>query len=619
MPSARARSRAGARRRRPRAGCARRPRGRRPSRARGHGPRPTPPSRARRRAAARSAPSCRIVASIPSRLARKLDSRDRLRVRMLARRRLVERLRGERLHQRGQRSGVVERRLRVHLAHLDGSEPRMGAHVPPDERVVVEVARPRPPRPPPARHTRPSRENARGHAASRVRAHDREARARQAGVRRRTSTGCSAASPWSSGRCRAARSAPDRRLRVGRADVHVQRALRACGGSGCASVWSSRAVALLVGQRTSPQRAVGCRPAAISVAPASARAAARAACCSSAGGLATRCGRPACAARPRTRTPRARPATPGSSICRQHLARRRCASWWIARIDQQQLLLHAEGERVGGSEGVLHGRGTYCAERGVARRSARTRARRQGRSRSRRSRCRRRRRPPRTRRGATRASLVDAQAAERGGDPGDDLDHRGGAAALRPARPPPRAGLDHLARPCGRAHARSRSPSATSYQARAPGWRAVHCTTSISDHVRGSYTLAVARCAPSRASRRAARARTKSLLRDPRGRRGHVAPVELVHPGRQSGARREPEAQPVAGAPRRRAQHQVGRLRGDVLARPGRGRPGSRRSRAPPGTSRGQFGERLAQLHVAARRRHQRVGQLRGCRTACRS
>jgi hypothetical protein len=31
-------------------------------------------------------------------------------------------------------------------------------------------------------------------------------------------------------------------------------------------------------------------------------------------------------------------------------------------------------------------------------------------------------------------------------------------------------------------------PSPTVYQARAPGWRAVHCTTSISDQVRVSKT-----------------------------------------------------------------------------------------------------------------------------------
>ena len=78
--------------------------------------------------------------------------------------------------------GVLERGLHVHLAHLDGSEPRMRAHVPPDERVVVEVPR-RPRRPAPSQHTRPSRETKRGHSAARIRAHDREARARQAGVR----------------------------------------------------------------------------------------------------------------------------------------------------------------------------------------------------------------------------------------------------------------------------------------------------------------------------------------------------------------------------------------------------------------------------------------------------
>ena len=117
------RSRAGARHRRPRARCARRPRGLRPSRSPGHGHAPTPTvaraTSAQRREAALV--QDRRLDSVPAGAEARL--RDRLGVRVLARRRLVERPRGECMHQRGQRAGVVERWLDVHLPHLDGSKP----------------------------------------------------------------------------------------------------------------------------------------------------------------------------------------------------------------------------------------------------------------------------------------------------------------------------------------------------------------------------------------------------------------------------------------------------------------------------------------------------------------
>ena len=46
----------------------------------------------------------------------------------------------QRVHQRGERGGVVEPRLYVHLAQLDRAELRVRAYVPPEARVVVEPA-----------------------------------------------------------------------------------------------------------------------------------------------------------------------------------------------------------------------------------------------------------------------------------------------------------------------------------------------------------------------------------------------------------------------------------------------------------------------------------------------
>ena len=138
----------------------------------------------------------RRVDSVPARAEARL--RDRLGVRMLARRRLVERPRGERVHQRGQRAGVVERRLCVHLPHLDGSEPLMGANVPPDERCRPRSRPPPPPRPPPAAYSSQSR-NARG-TPRRGYALTIEKRALARPESNPNQYGDAAASPWSRGR-----------------------------------------------------------------------------------------------------------------------------------------------------------------------------------------------------------------------------------------------------------------------------------------------------------------------------------------------------------------------------------------------------------------------------------
>ena len=132
-------------------------------------------------------------------------------------------------------------------------------------------------------------------------------------------------------------------------------------------------------------------------------------------------------------------------------------------------------ERVGGSEGVLHrAAATYCAERGVARRSARTRAPPQGRSRSRRSRCRPRPRPHANTPGAARASLSMRRPPSVVVIAGHDLDRPSRRRAARPARPRAARGLDHLAdRAVAHAVARDRSsahlvPGARARLARGP-------------------------------------------------------------------------------------------------------------------------------------------------------
>ena len=274
------------------------------------------------------------------------------------RRRGLQRLRRQRLHQRGQRRGVLERGLHVHLAHLDRPEPRVRARVPPDERVVVEL-----PRRPRGLHRLsifvPAGEEA-GHSAARIRAHDREPRAREAGVR---------AEP-----VRAVRAQPlqqrevgaqpvqhlDRRVRIGSADVHVQRAFGRAPDQAAHRLVERRGSAPCRSAARRPMRADGCRPAAISVAPA-ARAAARAASSAPRGlGSVRQTGvrsstsdaNASCAA-----SASGSSTAPSTSLgdVRELVA---------VRIDQQQLLLHAEGERVGIAEGVLHGRATYPSERG---------------------------------------------------------------------------------------------------------------------------------------------------------------------------------------------------------------------------------------------------------------
>ena len=77
----------------------------------------------------------------------------------------------------------------------------------------------------------------------------------------------------------------------------------------------------------------------------------------------------------------------------------------IARVDQQDLLLDAEAQWVGGSECGRHRQRNLLRRARSAPRFARTRAPPQGRSRSRRSRCRRRPRRTRTPRGPRGASV----------------------------------------------------------------------------------------------------------------------------------------------------------------------------------------------------------------------
>ena len=124
-----------------RAGCARLPRARRPEPASRAWPATSPTSA---RATSAHGPHRAVVEdrrrdAVAARAEARL--RDRLGREPLDRRRLERSRARERVHQRRERGRVLERGLRVDLAHLDGAEPRMRAHVPPDAGVVVEVPR----------------------------------------------------------------------------------------------------------------------------------------------------------------------------------------------------------------------------------------------------------------------------------------------------------------------------------------------------------------------------------------------------------------------------------------------------------------------------------------------
>ncbi len=149
------------------------------------------------------------------------------------------------------------------------------------------------------------------------------------------------------------------------------------------------------------------------------------------------------------------------------------------------------------------------------------------------------------------------EAAERRRDPGDDLDDR---LALPPldggAR---RAGrLDHLA-DSPLAHRSPSAASGTTNHARPRGWRAIHCATSISDHVRGSYSSPRS-FVDARRTRAYDCASGREPVRADRGRRRRHRPApELVQPVRQARA-----------APRARA---AGRRPCSRGSRAGRARP----------------------------------------------
>ena len=116
--------------------------------------------------------------------------------------------------------------------------------------------------------------------------------------------------------------------------------------------------------------------------------------------------------------------------------------------------------------------------------------------------------------------------------------------------------LDHL---CHRAPPRtvcSMASASTCNGLGRRGWRAVHCTTSISDQVLVRNRSPAQVRHSRRAARRAVPARRSRARRAGRGR-GHVAAVELLQAGAQLGAGGEAEPQAVAFAARRGPQHQA--------------------------------------------------------------
>ena len=130
--------------------------------------------------------------------------------------------------------------------------------------------------------------------------------------------------------------------------------------------------------------------------------------------------------------------------------------------------------------------------------------------------------------------------------------------------PAARAALDHVA---DGAVAHACSPSAR----RRPRTRRARRAGARSTGRRRSPTRCAARtrrrrgCGRSRARAYSCASAHEVRLRDARGRRGHVAPVELVHARRLRAPGRESQPQAVARAPRRGAQHQVGGARRHVL------------------------------------------------------
>ena len=232
--------------------------------------------------------------------------------------------------------------------------------------------------------------------------------------------------------------------------------------------------------------------------------------------LAARCGRPACAARPRTRTPRGRPA---SRAGRPRPAPRSAtlASRWSPGSTSSS---SSSMPRVSGSEDPKRATRSrnLLRQSADAPRFARTRAPLQGRSRSRRSRCRRRPRRPRTPRGDRGASVSMRR------PPSVVVMPATTSIAVAPSRrstgaPAASAGLDHLAdRAVAHAHRRDPRRPPRTRRARRAGARS---TARRRSPTRCAARIArPARCAPSRASRRAARG-----ARSPPPRRARAAPA----------------------------------------------------------------------------------------------
>ena len=183
--------------------------------------------------------------------------------------------------------------------------------------------------------------------------------------------------------------------------------------------------------------------------------------------------------------------------------------------------------------------------------------------------------------------------------------HRAGAALAR-ARPLPRP--PSTISPTLRS--RTRSPSAvvaTRNQARARGWRAIHCAVSTSDQVRARAARR-ARWSPRRAARSSCDRRDE-VRSGPRARAARASRERRPRPGRRSCAppAARPDPQAVPGRAGRRAQQHVLGLGRHVLAQQLAARARSRPWRGSAARPSGGSRSGLAEAHARRRPRAARA------------
>ena len=399
-----------------------------------------------------------------------------------------------------------------------------------------------------------------------------------------------------------------RRLGVGHPDVDVQRALGRAPDQPAHGVLDARGSARRPRAATSPSSRGRVEAGAHEASRPRSRAAARRRR-ERGDGLGGVAARAASAARPGPRRPRARPAPRRHAMRGEHAARRRARARGsrdpraaapprgpivksLAEVVAPRRHASPSASRAA-ARAPEHQRGGQAARVAAGRDPAGVRARRAD-------------------AGRGPAALVDAQAAERGGD-----------ARRRPRRSPRRrrrahgraralGGGDHLGHGALAHPLRPAPPPATAYQARAPRLARRSTARRRSPTTSARRSARRGRWSPSRGARRAARARTKSCSRHARGRGGHGAAVELVHARRVSAPPApRPSRSPSPVAPGRGPQQSA--ASGVMCSRTSSGDwPRSRRWPGSPACPSGSSRSGCAQPRPAGRRARARRSSARG-------